>query len=130
MRLRDVAKIELGALTKQQYGTFNGKPAAFQTPGSYVNDFSRFGRQWKVFVQADAAVRTSPEDIKRFYVSSNKGEMMPLSSFVTVRPVTGPEYTVRYNLYRSVEIQGANAAGGSSTRVPRAHVAALRQQRG
>jgi HAE1 family hydrophobic/amphiphilic exporter-1 len=82
--------------------------------GSYVNDFSRFGRQWKVFVQADAAVRTSPEDIKRFYVRNNKGEMMPLSSFVTVRPVTGPEYTVRFNLYRSVEIQGANAAGYSS----------------
>ena len=62
-----------------------------------MNDFSRFGRQWKVFVQADAAVRTSPEDIKRFYVSGNKGEMMPLSSFVTVRPFTGSEYTVRCN---------------------------------
>ncbi len=90
--------------------------AALQTflGGSYVNDFSRFGRQWKVFVQADAAVRTSPDDIRRFYVRNGKGEMVPLSSFVTVRQVTGPEYTVRFNLYRSVEIQGTNAAGYSS----------------
>jgi len=82
--------------------------------GAYVNDFSRFGRQWKVFVQADSRVRTSPEDIRRFYVRNARGDMVPLSSFVTVRQVTGPEYTVRFNLYRSVEIQGTNAAGYSS----------------
>ncbi|MEI9951267.1 MAG: multidrug efflux RND transporter permease subunit [Pseudomonadota bacterium] len=90
--------------------------AALQTflGGSYVNDFSRFGRQWKVFVQAEGNVRTSAEDIRKFYVRNSKGEMVPLSSFVTVRPVTGPEYTVRFNLYRAVEIQGAPAAGYSS----------------
>lgn len=82
--------------------------------GSYVNDFSRFGRQWKVFVQAEPKVRTSPEDIRKFYVRNNKGEMVPLSSFVSVRQVSGPEYTVRFNLYRSAEIQGAPAAGYSS----------------
>jgi HAE1 family hydrophobic/amphiphilic exporter-1 len=90
--------------------------AALQTflGGSYVNDFSRFGRQWKVFVQAQAGVRATPEDIRRFYVRNSQGEMMPLSSFVTVRQVVGPEYTVRFNLYRSVEIQGAPAPGYSS----------------
>ncbi len=90
--------------------------AALQTflGGSYVNDFSRFGRQWKVFVQAEAGVRASADDIRRFYVRNNRGEMMPLSSFVTVRQVTGPEFTVRFNLYRSVEIQGAPAPGYSS----------------
>ncbi len=82
--------------------------------GSYVNDFSRFGRQWKVFVQAEGAVRTSPEDIRKFYVRNLKGDMVPLSSFVTVRAVSGPEYTVRFNLYRSVEIQGVPASGYSS----------------
>ena len=82
--------------------------------GAYVNDFSRFGRQWKVFVQAEAASRTSPDDIKRFYVRNSKGEMLPLSSLVTVKRISGPEYTVRFNLYRSVEIQGTNAAGYSS----------------
>jgi HAE1 family hydrophobic/amphiphilic exporter-1 len=82
--------------------------------GSYVNDFSRFGRQWRVFMQADAPYRTRPEDIGQFYVRNNRGEMLPLSSFVTVRQITGPEYTVRFNLYRSVEIIGAPATGYSS----------------
>src|SRR6185369_4201370 len=90
--------------------------AALQTflGGSYINDFSRFGRQWKVFLQGQAGVRASADDIRRFYVRNNRGEMVPLSSFVTVRQVTGPEYTVRFNLYRSVEIQGAPAPGYSS----------------
>ncbi|MDB4946092.1 MAG: efflux system, inner rane transporter CmeB [Labilithrix sp.] len=90
--------------------------AALQTylGGSYVNDFSRFGRQWRVFVQAEAAVRTKPDDIAKFYVRNAKGEMVPLSSFVSIRQVTGPEYTVRFNLYRSVEIQGGPAPGYSS----------------
>ena len=82
--------------------------------GSYVNDFSRFGRQWRVFMQADAAYRTRPEDIGQFYVRNKQGGMVPLSSFVKVRQTTGPEYTVRFNLYRSVEIMGAAAPGYSS----------------
>jgi hydrophobic/amphiphilic exporter-1 (mainly G- bacteria), HAE1 family len=96
--------------------------AALQTflGGSYVNDFSRFGRQWKVFVQAEGDVRASPDDIRRFYVRNNRGEMVPLSSFVTVRQVTGPEFTVRFNLYRAVEIQGAPAPGYSSGQALRA----------
>jgi HAE1 family hydrophobic/amphiphilic exporter-1 len=82
--------------------------------GSYVNDFTRFGRQWRVFLQAEPAYRTGPEDIGQFYVRNNRGEMVPLSSFVRVRRTTGPEYTVRFNLYRAVEILGGNAPGYSS----------------
>ncbi len=82
--------------------------------GSYVNDFSRFGRQWKVFVQAEARDRIQPNDIRKFYVRNGKGEMVPLSSFVTVKPTVGPEYTVRFNLYRAVEILGSQAPGYSS----------------
>lgn len=82
--------------------------------GSYVNDFSRFGRQWRVFLQAEANLRTQPEDINRFYVKNARGEMVPLSSFVKIRQISGPEYTVRFNLYRSVEILGTNAPGYSS----------------
>jgi HAE1 family hydrophobic/amphiphilic exporter-1 len=82
--------------------------------GSYVNDFTRFGRQWRVFLQAESAFRTSAEDIGKFYVRNAKGEMVPLSSFVTVRSTVGPEYTVRFNLYRAVEIQGSQAPGYSS----------------
>jgi hydrophobic/amphiphilic exporter-1 (mainly G- bacteria), HAE1 family len=82
--------------------------------GSYVNDFTRFGRQWRVFVQAEPSYRTSPEDIDQFYVRNGRGEMVPLSSFVHVRMTTGPEYTVRFNLYRAVEIMGGPAPGYSS----------------
>jgi HAE1 family hydrophobic/amphiphilic exporter-1 len=82
--------------------------------GAYVNDFTRFSRQWKVFVQADPSYRRSPDDLKEFYVRNAKGEMVPLSSFVKVTTTTGPEYTVRFNLFRSAEIIGAAAPGYSS----------------
>jgi len=90
--------------------------AALQTflGGSYLNDFTRFGRQWRVFLQAEPAYRTKAEDIGQFYVRNGKGEMVPLSSFVKVKTTMGPEYTVRFNLYRSVEIQGVPAPGYSS----------------
>jgi HAE1 family hydrophobic/amphiphilic exporter-1 len=82
--------------------------------GSYVNDFSRFGRQWRVFLQAEPSFRSSPDDIGKFYVRNGRGQMVPLSSFVRTRATTGPEYSVRFNLYRSVEILGSNAAGYST----------------
>jgi multidrug efflux pump subunit AcrB len=82
--------------------------------GAYVNDFSRFSRQWKVFVQSAPEYRTDPEYLKDFYVRNDKGGMVPLSSFVQVRTTTGPEYTVRFNLFRSAEIIGAAAPGYSS----------------
>jgi len=82
--------------------------------GSYINDFTRFGRQWRVFLEADANYRTSAEDIGQFYVRNATGKMVPLSSFVHIRRTNGPEYTVRFNLYRSVEILGGNAPGYSS----------------
>jgi len=82
--------------------------------GSYINDFSRFGRQWRVFLQAEPDYRKSADDIGQFYVRNGRGDMVPLSSFVHVRTTSGPEYTVRFNLYRSVEILGSQAAGYSS----------------
>jgi HAE1 family hydrophobic/amphiphilic exporter-1 len=82
--------------------------------GAYVNDFSRFGRQWRVFVQAEQADRATPDDLRKFFVRSSKNEMVPLNSFVHLRPTTGPEFTVRFNLYRSVELQGVPARGHSS----------------
>jgi HAE1 family hydrophobic/amphiphilic exporter-1 len=82
--------------------------------GTYINDFTRFGRQWRVFLQAEAAYRTSPDDLGRFYVRNGHGDMVPLTSFVRMRSTVGPEYTVRFNLFRSVEIQGRSAPGYSS----------------
>jgi hydrophobic/amphiphilic exporter-1 (mainly G- bacteria), HAE1 family len=87
-------------------GTFLG--------GSYANDFSRFGRQWRVFLQAEPKFRMNPDDVNRFYLRNARGDMVPLSSFVKIRATSGPEYTVRFNLYRSVEILGGAAPGYSS----------------
>ena len=82
--------------------------------GSYVNDFTRFGRQWRVFMQAEPEYRTSVDRLRDFYVRNSQNEMVPLSALVTTKDVAGPEYTVRFNLYRSVEVQGNAGAGYSS----------------
>jgi len=82
--------------------------------GSYVNQFNRFGRQWKVYLQAEPEYRTSADKINNFYVRSSKGEMTPLASLVTIKRVSGPEYTNRFNLFRSIQINGSPASGYSS----------------
>jgi HAE1 family hydrophobic/amphiphilic exporter-1 len=83
--------------------------------GLYVSQFNRFGRQWRVFVQAEGDARTRPEDIGRFYVRNNDQNMVPLSALVTTRPMLGPEFTNRFNLYRSAQVIGAAAPGYSSS---------------
>jgi HAE1 family hydrophobic/amphiphilic exporter-1 len=82
--------------------------------GSYVNDFNRFGRLYRVYVQADADARRRPEDIGRLYVRAAGGDMVPLSTLVTVSPRSGTELTNRFNLFRSVELQGTSAPGYAS----------------
>jgi multidrug efflux pump len=82
--------------------------------GIYVNQFNRFGRQWRVFLQAEAADRVAPEDIDRFFVRNNDGNMLPLSTVVATRHILGPEYTQRFNLFRSAQITGQPAPGYSS----------------
>ena len=82
--------------------------------GAYVNDFNRFGRQYKVYVQADAAYRVKPEDLSMAYVRNSKGEMVPITTIVTASKVSAPEFTNRFNLYRSAEVSGAPAPGYSS----------------
>ena len=82
--------------------------------GAYVNQFNRFGRQWKVYLQAEPEYRVSADKINSFYVRNSKGEMTPLASLVTVKRVSGPEYTNRFNLFRSIQINGSPAPGYSS----------------
>ena len=82
--------------------------------GAYVNQFNRFGRQWKVYLQAEPQYRNSSDQINNFYVRNSKGEMTPLGSLVTIRRVSGPEYTNRFNLFRSIQINGSPAPGYSS----------------
>jgi hydrophobe/amphiphile efflux-1 (HAE1) family protein len=82
--------------------------------GLYVNDFNRFGRTWKVLMQADAEYRDQASDINRFYVRGSQGEMVPLGTLVRVKEVSGPEVIYRYNRYRAIEILGQAAPGHSS----------------
>jgi len=80
----------------------------------YVNDFNLFGRTYRVQAQADGALRSQPEQVNRFYVRADGGTMVPLSTLVSSRPLNGPQYFERYNVYSAATINGTNAPGYSS----------------
>jgi HAE1 family hydrophobic/amphiphilic exporter-1 len=83
--------------------------------GAYVNDFNRFGRLFRVYVQADADYRRRPEDIGQIYVRSRTtNTMIPLSTLVSIRELPGSEITTRFNLFRSVEVSGVPGRGYTS----------------
>ena len=82
--------------------------------GLFLNQFNRFGRQWRVFLQAEGEERLSDHDIAQYYVRNNDGNMVPLSSLLKTRNILGPEYTNRFNLYRAAQIIGTTAPGYSS----------------
>ncbi len=94
--------------------------------GLYVNQFNRFGRQWRVFLQAEGEDRMSAEQVKKFYVRNAAGEMVPLSALQSTQRVFGPQFTNRFNVYRAVQITGSSAPGYSSGQA----VAALREVAG
>src|SRR5262249_7634459 len=80
----------------------------------YVNDFNRFGRTWQVIMQARGQSRTQVEDILQLRVKSDRGGMVPLSTFAQVKPVSGPVMVVRYNLYPAVAIHATPKPGVST----------------
>ena len=82
--------------------------------GSYINDFNLYGRTYRVTAQAEASARATPEAVNQLYVRSSAGEMVPLSTLVTIRPKTTPDYIERFNVYRSVTVLGSAAPGVSS----------------
>jgi hydrophobic/amphiphilic exporter-1 (mainly G- bacteria), HAE1 family len=88
--------------------------------GYFVNYFNRFGRQWQVYVEAEGAYRTRAENLGLFYVRNHNGESIPLSALTSTRAIAGPEFTMRYNLYRSAQINGTAAPGYSSDQATKA----------
>jgi len=88
--------------------------------GLFVNYFNRFGRQWQVYVEAEGDYRTRAENVGQFYVRNNKGEMVPLSALTKFESRLGPEFTMRYNMYRSAQINGGAGPGYSSTQAMKA----------
>jgi len=82
--------------------------------GYFINYFNRFGRQWQVYIEAEGEDRAKAENVGRFYVRNKNGENVPLSTLTTVKPRLGPEFTLRFNEYRSAQINGSAAPGFSA----------------
>ena len=113
---------KLGVPIQDVYGTLQALLG-----GNYVNQFNRFGRVWRVFLEAEPQYRTDPADVGLFYVRNRSGDMVPLSTLVDLRKSSGPEFVTRFNEYRGVEIFGAPARG-YSTGQAMAAVAAVADQ--
>jgi HAE1 family hydrophobic/amphiphilic exporter-1 len=99
----------------QVYGTLQ----AFMG-GQFVNYFNRFGRQWQVYVEAEGDFRTDVKQLGQFYVRNSNGDPVPLAAVTRVEKRTGPEFTMRYNLFRSAQINATAAPGYSSAQAMRA----------
>ena len=82
--------------------------------GLFINYFNRFGRQWQVYIEAEGENRTNAENVGQFYVKNRGGTMVPLSALTRFEPRPGPEFTMRYNLFRCAQINGSAAPGYSS----------------
>jgi HAE1 family hydrophobic/amphiphilic exporter-1 len=86
----------------------------------FVNYFNRFGRQWQVYVQAEGEYRVQAEQLGQFYVRNSKGDTVPLSALTSFEQRSGPEFTMRYNLYRSAQINASASPGYSSLQAMKA----------
>ena len=82
--------------------------------GYFINYFNRFGRQWQVYIEAEGEDRANIENVGRFYVLNSRGESVPLSTLITIKSRLGPEFTQRFNEYRSAQINGGAAPGFSA----------------
>jgi len=80
----------------------------------YINDFDKFGRVWKVYLQAEPQYRTEPQDVSNIFVRNSTGAMSPMSQLVTMKFQAGPNFVSRFNSYTSVAVTGAPAAGFST----------------
>jgi multidrug efflux pump len=88
--------------------------------GIFVNYFNRFGRQWQIYVQAEGDYRTRADDMEQFFVRNADGNMVPLSALTGIHPTAGPEFTMRYNLFRSAQINASAKPGFSSAQAMKA----------
>ena len=82
--------------------------------GYFVNYFNRFGLQWQVYVQAEGEYRTDISNMGVFYVTNKEGDAVPISSFVRAEDSFGPEFTMRYNMYRASQINASVSPGYST----------------
>jgi HAE1 family hydrophobic/amphiphilic exporter-1 len=95
--------------------------------GYFINYFNRFGRQWQVYIEAESEDRAKAENVGHFYVRNNQGENVPLSTLSRVEPRLGPEFILRFNEYRSAQINGSAAPGYSADQATAALEEVFRQ---
>ena len=95
--------------------------------GYFINYFNRFGRQWQVYIEAENENRANAENVGQFYVLNNKGQNVPLSTLTSIEPRLGPEFTLRFNEYRSAQINGSAAPGYSADQATAALEEVFRQ---
>jgi multidrug efflux pump subunit AcrB len=86
----------------------------------YINDFTKFGKVFRVFIQADKDFRSSKEDINKLFVKNTKGKYVPLSAIIKIKEIKGPANLSHYNLYRSIQLNGVSAQGYSSSEAMKA----------
>ena len=85
--------------------------------GSYVNDFNRFGRLYKAYIQAEPKYRQNEGQVNLFFIKNKENKSVPLAAFVDIKEIVGPDYTNRFNLYRAIELSGGPAPGYTSVEV-------------
>jgi HAE1 family hydrophobic/amphiphilic exporter-1 len=95
--------------------------------GFFVNYFNRFGRTWQVYIEAEGDYRTDAKNVGQFFVRNSNGDPVPLDAISTIKDIAGPEFTLRYNEYRSAQINGSAAPGYSSNQAMNALEETFRQ---
>ena len=88
--------------------------------GAFVNYFNRFGRQWQVYVQAEGDYRSEAQNLGQFYILNNASNMVPLAAVTSTTNIMGPEFTMRYNLHESAQINASAKPGVSSAQAMKA----------
>ena len=92
-----------------------------------MNYFNRFGRTWQVYIEAEGEYRTDAKNVGQFFVRNANGDTVPLDAISTIQNIAGPEFTMRYNEYRSAQINGSAAPGYSSNQAMNALEEVFRQ---
>jgi HAE1 family hydrophobic/amphiphilic exporter-1 len=95
--------------------------------GFFVNYFNRFGRTWQTYIEAEGDYRTDAKNVGQFFVRNSNGDPVPLDAISSIETISGPEFTLRYNEYRSAQINGSAAPGYSSNQAMQALEEVFRQ---
>src|SRR5467141_1389592 len=95
--------------------------------GFFVNYFNRFGRTWQTYIEAEGDYRTDAKNVGQFFVRNSNGDPVPLDAISSIKNIAGPEFTLRYNEYRSAQINGSAAPGYSSNQAMNALEEVFRQ---